>query len=189
MKKLSNSGKYLPFFGVTTLRFVKSVLCEKVEDHLRTSGLSEIFSPLPFESYHMTVFDLVVPKKAQTKEKFDCFLWDNSSVLRNISSVCDASEETRCSLVAIYWTNGTLGLEVSWSDDGLRDKISRASGVENKPYNFHITLGYRVRDGAPTQQQLRDLELLLNEVFPGGTAPLTKCFVCKFEDMTEFIKI
>lgn len=189
MRKISKQGAYLPFFGVTTIRFVKDSSSWKIREFLVRSGLNEIFSPLPSESYHMTVFDLVVPNNAQTKKKFGIFLKENSKTIKNISSVCDASLDTFCSLVAIYWTNGTLGLEVAWNDQGLRDKISEASGIQNKPYKFHITLAYRFRDGAPTQQQLEGLEILLNEIFPGGVVPLTKCFVCKFEDITKFIKI
>nr|WRK65171.1 2H phosphodiest domain containing protein [Marseillevirus futianmevirus] len=189
MKKISSSGKYLPFFGVTTLCFVQRASLERVEQCLVSCGLSRIFSPLPCESYHMTVFDLVVPEKAQTHKKFERFLLDNSPVLKNISLVCDGTKATFCSLVAVYWTNGTIGLEVSYNEEGLRDKISKASGIHNKPYKFHITLAYRIRDGAPSMEQLKALELCLNQVFPGGIVPLTQCFVCKFEDMTEFIKI
>lgn len=189
MAKISNSGQYLPFYGVTTLRFVESVLSERIEEFLFSSGFSEFFSPLPSDSYHMTVFDLVVPKRSQTKGKFKLFLRENSKILGNISSVCQKTSSSSCSLVAVYWTNGTLGLEVSWDDRGLREKISKASGIQNKNYKFHITLGYRFRDGAPTDEQLEKFGLLLKELFPGGDVPLSKCFVCKFEDMTKFIEI
>lgn len=55
--KINNNGEYLPFHGYTTVSMVVNDL-NIIEEFLKISPLSEYFSPLPSETYHMTVYNI-----------------------------------------------------------------------------------------------------------------------------------
>ena len=55
--KIMNNGEYRPFHGYTILAMVVNNL-KSVEEFLKSSPLSQYFSALPSESYHMTVYNI-----------------------------------------------------------------------------------------------------------------------------------
>ena len=188
MKKISKGGVYQPFYGVTVISKVLDKKKHLIEEKLWGSSLSTKFSPLPYESYHMTVFDLVVPENAQDDELFQVFLDKNSKVLNNISGECKKMHAFDALLRSIYWTQGTLGIELEPLFGGEeRERISKKAGMENKKYKFHMTLAYRFEDGAPSNEELTELAQVLMKVFPEGRMSLERPRVHKFTNMRQFI--
>lgn len=188
MRKISKRGVYQPFYGVTVLSKVLDKNIHFVEEYLWRSGISSKFSPLPYKSYHMTVFDLVVPENAQEEQLFQNFLDQNSKILNDISRECQTINAFEAKLKKIYWTNGTIGVELEPSiESEAREKISKKSGIRNKKYVFHMTLAYRFNEGAPTTDELKGLAKVLKKVFPFGKATFEKPKVYKFNSMREFI--
>lgn len=187
MKKISN-GVYQPFYGVTVISKVSDRNICSIEEHLWKSSLSSKFSPLPYESYHMTVFDLVVPENAQSDELFDSFLKCNAGILKEISRECKRIPPFEALLKNIYWTRGTIGIEVEpLFDPQIRERISRKSGIKNKKYVFHMTLAYRFVDGALSDEEIQSLAKIIRKVFPEGKMRLEAPDVYKFNNMREFI--
>ncbi|AQM73174.1 2H-phosphodiest domain-containing protein [Noumeavirus] len=187
MKKISN-GVYQPFYGVTVISKVLNRNICSVEEHLWKSSLSSKFSPLPYESYHMTVFDLVVPENAQSDELFESFLRCNTNILKEISRECQKIPPFEALLKNIYWTRGTIGIEVEpLFDAQIRERISKKAGIKNKNYVFHVTLAYRFVDGAPSDEEIQSLAKIIRKVFPEGKMQLEAPDVYKFNSMREFI--
>ncbi|AMQ10821.1 hypothetical protein [Brazilian marseillevirus] len=188
MQKISKGGVYQPFYGVTVISKVSNMNTCLIEEHLWNSSLSTKFSPLPYESYHMTVFDLVVPENAQNDELFQMFLEHNSKVLGDISKECEKMDSFDALLRRVYWTRGTIGIELEpLIGKDARERISRKAGMENKRYKFHMTLAYRFGDGAPTEEELVALSNILRKVFSDGRMSLERPDVHKFTSMREFI--
>lgn len=55
--KIMSDGKYRYFHGYTSVSMVSNNL-DCVEEFLKGSPLSEYFSPLPSDSYHMTIYNI-----------------------------------------------------------------------------------------------------------------------------------
>lgn len=189
-KKISKEGKYLSYFGVTVLCFVKNSRKREIFEFLSNSELSKIFSPLPCQSYHMTVFDLCVPKDAQTKDLFYEFLENYSQKAEMIKEAIKPFKKSVIKINSVYWGN-TLGLEVfvRKKTEKLRNVISKASGNENNFYKFHITLGYRYTDKNPNQEDIENLKSVCRRVFGDSTfVKISGPKLCKFSNMEKFIE-
>jgi len=57
-KKVNDDGSYRPFFGYTVVADLKDNLPSIEESILKSDVLKKYFSPLPTDSYHMTVFNI-----------------------------------------------------------------------------------------------------------------------------------
>ncbi|ALX27546.1 hypothetical protein GMAR_ORF172 [Golden Marseillevirus] len=189
MMKISQDGIYQPFYGVTVLSKNLDKETFLIEEEIWKSSLSSAFSPLPFESYHMTVFDLVVPENSQTKEKFGNFLSQNRVLLNKIAQECQKEREFVARLKRIYWTKGTLGIELEpCFDRRIRERISKRAGIkDNLGYTFHMTLAYRYKDRVLSEQEIESLKKVIRRVFPSGFAKFERPKLHMFESMREFI--
>lgn len=138
----------------------------------------------------MTAFDIMVPPNHQTTETFDAFLSKFSGAISMLKEVCSKCSDQSAVPVMIYY-RGTLGIELSMKGNQIRElrqEMSRVSGIENKPYKFHMTLGYKYSDKTIDPADMDKLRELCLEVFRDGILWLSEPKVCYFKSMKEFIE-
>lgn len=210
--KFDENGNALPFFGNTVIAHIAHTLlyprlCDFYTQLAQSALTNKLYSLLPPQSYHITLFDgackksdegwywpadLPISTSLQTCTEF---------MARKIKENTITSPELTFSVHAYKPLVNTLAIIVQPTGDTveqvqvLRDKLSSAMGIRRRnhqEYVYHITLGYLLRTPSPTEQQR--LSILLSQFISELTVEesmltLANAELCQYENITAFSPI
>ncbi|HBY9714987.1 TPA: DUF1868 domain-containing protein [Klebsiella aerogenes] len=207
--KFSRNGIALPFPGNTVLCHINETPLYRCLKQLyilmKESPLNEdLYTLLPTESYHITLFDAVCQKKD------GAWYWPAS--FQKYGTLDECTEYLREKLIS----SGTISPEKSFIITGIkdsrntialkaepeeccagnlirfRDRLAEVMEIrrdDHDSYAFHITLAYFLR--YPDENEMRHISQLLFS-FTGNLSEQEKCLklddaeFCRFCDMAEF---
>ncbi|CAH6419436.1 Hypothetical protein HVR_LOCUS629 [uncultured virus] len=203
-RKITSQGQYKPFTGITVISFIKDrskdPRWKEIFDLMQNSkNFLKYFTPLPLESYHMTLQDLVNEKFHNNREEFFRYLMLNFSNMEEIKmQIINGDFKIRFKAV---FTSSTFGIDVKVEPQQIieetRSNITQVMGTPHNPsYIFHITLAYRyenwgkyLNDTAARDEEKMITERITNifEKSPDIICESPK--LCYFTSMTEFIPL
>lgn len=196
-KKLNSEGKYLTFPGITVVSAIKEAdkpLWQLIYEALnKNKEFTDHFTPLPYESYHLTAINLYT-KDAIGSGKWRDFIISNSAFFQSLNGLL--AEKSFSPVVSIESINiaGALQIMVTLPEEQIKiiQEVAKTHHVEARiPAVFHITLAYQFK--YVEHEVLEKLELeLRQEIFSilkshEGELSLTPPGLCFFNNMTKFI--
>lgn len=197
MKKVNSNGRYLKFPGIT----VVASICQKDEmfwqEVFQLLNRSELllshYSPLPYESYHLTTLNLCVESDFEPGE------WPQylRSAGPNVYQPMCAYLQEHSFVPNIHFeyiqTRGAIQLVFSLPKEQhamILETGKRYGLVHQVPAAFHMTLAYQYRDVSPEDLQRIEAYLHqgLHELFKKRDSrfELNPPTLCYFLDMTAF---
>ena len=182
-----DNGQYADYPGITCISQVKyTEEYMVIENYIKNSLiLSDYYSPLPYDSYHMTISPIF--------NKIDCadfnLLLNIDKFLVDKYSDVDSFEVGK---KEIYYGN-TIGINVYVTDNKI---VSRIDETHHNIKNFfnkktpsalpHITFAYNYKNIPIAKYKDIDLELMrLNKLIPNNIA-LRPPRITWFKDMLKF---
>ena len=195
-KKLNSEGKYLTFPGITVVSAIKKTdkpLWQLIYEALKKNKeFTDHFTPLPYESYHLTAINLYT-KDAIGSRKWRGFIISNRAFFQSLNGLI--AEKSFTPVVSVESINiaGALQIMVTLPEEQIRiiQQVAKAHHVEARiPSAFHITLAYQFK--YVEQEVLEKLELeLRQEIFAilkshEGELSLTPPELCFFNNVTKF---
>lgn len=185
-RKINERGEYLPFYGYTTISMLDPRQnLQQIEKFIHNSSIGKYFSPLPSDTYHMTLFNIYslnskpiepVEKWLQEGGTLPKQNWLPFDVL-NVEHI-KASHEIRkvksrfkVQNLKLYCEN-TIGIHIQLGENDtalvseLRKKLASIYKHDDPHLRLHVTFGYRFKQ-FPTEEieknKLKnDLSLLMN---------------------------
>ena len=149
--KIDQNGEYLPFAGVTVISPVvqeNTTFWSELHNTLTSHPvLVKYFTPLPYESYHMTTNNLCVQA---SHDDWHAFIDRNLLFFKQLSAELIKNDEF-LPLVTItgITTEGAIQLSVNFSPPDQEDAIINLAKTYNYtsgiPSQFHITLAYQYK--------------------------------------------
>ncbi|RPH29327.1 DUF1868 domain-containing protein [Buttiauxella warmboldiae] len=210
--KFDENGNALPFVGNTVIVHITHTLlylrlCDFHARLAQSALTNNLYSLLPPQSYHITLFD------GACKKSEEGWYWPTNLPISASLQACTefmvskinenaiVSPELTFSVSAYKPVVNTLAIIVQPSGDTveqvqvLRDKLSSALGIRRRnhyEYVYHITLGYLLRTPSPTEQEM--LSTLLQQFISELTEEesilkLEKAELCQYESITAFSPI
>lgn len=196
--KINSLGKYGKFEGTTIICFLSKKDREKykkVHDFIKESKvIQKYYSPLPVDSYHMTILNIFTRKYTkdygQRLEKLKKMIGGINGILNQVQ-LCPRTAKTE------LYTRGTMGVRCELNNvvnehfiQPMRSGMAANIGVKyDQNFQFHMTLGYRyknviIEDKPAFLDEVTALNKLVNSI---GNVTFEKTQLCYFEDMTSFI--
>ncbi len=195
--KINSEGRYLPYPGVTVVAAIKEA--DKpfwqliYETITKNKEFTNYFSPLPYESYHLTTINLYT-KDATGSRKWREFIVSNRDFFLSIKDLLTKKSFTPIVLVESIQIAGALQIIVTLPEEQIKiiQQVAKAHHVEmGIPTVFHITLAYQFK--YVETQILEKLRLTLKEELfailkaQNSVLTLTPPELCFFNDMTKFV--
>ncbi|KTD74559.1 DUF1868 domain-containing protein [Legionella tucsonensis] len=150
-KKIDDQGNYLEFSGVTIIAHAGQInqkLWQNIYHYLKsTSVLYDYFSPLPYQSYHMTTCNLYTQK--EIPENWLSFISKKLTIFQSINKkLIELQFNPSVSIDAInYFSELKLILSIPPEQQTIIQQVAKEFDLENKiPNDFHITLAYGYRE-------------------------------------------
>jgi hypothetical protein len=154
VKKINDAGEYTRFPGVTVIAPVESVLgnendiWQKIFNSLRQSTLlTEYYSLLPYQSYHMTTCHLYT--ESGCKNDWNTFIRENSSLFQQMDLWLKANQFSPTTIITDSLAAGALQIILKLPDEQktLIEKFAKEFNIEGDvPSYFHITCAYGYKD-------------------------------------------
>ncbi len=197
--KLNKTGQYTPFPGVTII----SAIDPKQQDtwnrvHATLSACEPAlpyYSPLPFQSYHMTAINLFVEAQHPIKStsSWRGFLSRKRDFFRQLNDFCKQNQfDPKIEIIGIEVSASIrLNVFIPEQQRNLIYTFARRFNLTTRlPDSFHVTLAYNYRLCSESQQQ--DIQSQLNErllpIFGASDQlRLLSPALNYFKDMTEFV--
>lgn len=194
MDKIDSKGQYCHFPGTTVVSAIQAAdqdFWRRVHDRLKNSPtICKYYSPLPYESYHMTTAALDTKHMAKDKNWKE-FIDERTpfySELHNDLLADPIFPEVQFGLLS---EASGITLEVTLSTEQIAaiQKFAQKHGCEESvPHCFHITLAYQYQsfpaeDHLKIIQELRAVSQMLKQKKKIGLEPPKLCY---FQDMTCF---
>lgn len=210
--KFDENGNALPFFGNTVIAHISHTLlyprlCDFYTRLAQSALTNNLYSLLPPQSYHITLFDGAC-KKSEEGWYWPADLPISASLqtctefmARKIKENTITSPELTFSVNAYKPLVNTFAIIVQPTGDTveqvqvLRDNLSSAMGIRRRnhqEYVYHITLGYLLRTPSGAEQQLLAtlLEQFVSELSEEEKMiSLGKAELCQYENITAFSPI
>lgn len=193
--KITAKGSYSHFPGVTVIAKVQNKdldFCKKIYACLVESELiTQYYSPLPFESYHMTTNNLFTAKK-DGGDDWEAFINQNLTIFQRLHYYLKANAFNPQITITTTIVEGVIQLigelpkdqiviiNAFASEFDLRDRI---------PSVFHITLAYQYKN-IPIEALnaiKKQLTEKLKHILTSQPLQLNPPQLCYFNDMTAFI--
>ena len=147
--KINNCGEYRPFAGVTVISPVvqeNTTFWSELHTLVSNPVLVKYFTPLPYESYHMTTNNLYIKENCDNWHEFiDTHLVFFERFSDNLAKYSFQPQVT----ITGVTTDGAIQLSVHFCLPDQEDTIFRI-GEKHKceegiPSQFHITLAYQYK--------------------------------------------
>lgn len=208
--KINSVGVYQPFYGYTCISFLGAETLDaakKIENFIKTSSLKNCFSALPYETFHMTLFNIycmagdpippVVRWMQNESESIPEKLWLQEDVLKiqhiqASNSISKLSKHLKVKNIELYSKKG-LGVWVELQDDHkveteiLRRELSQIYEHDDKNLRFHITFAYKFQNCEKCDTFKRDLKKLKTMVGVLVGATLENHNIYLYNSMTNYI--
>ena len=194
MKKIDCTGKYLPFEGVSYICMAKaqSVLAD-VYERLGQTSFKHYYSPLPLNSYHMTLMNLEVKRDSTPTNEWlinrritytnsFLFLLQLNLPVQGIEvEITDLELTNRVAYLSVRVVNDNVFKLMS----EFREKTMEAFKINDRALKFHITLAYSYNevDLVKMHSELESLRIFVRE--KRVTLNIPKLYF--FENMTRFV--
>lgn len=213
--KVNTDGTWRKYYGWT-------VICPVIEDLIFLNNfitynniLSKYFSPLPYSSYHVTLYNIWSvnsPLLACHKEYINKFPEETQKVLLDSSrsnffnprdcmnnmfaelqSVCNTNwDSVKLTINKVIYTGNTITITFIETESiriiskCRKDLINKSKKNDNMRY-FHMTLAYKCKTTDYNDNTNIQYELdALNLILKNQQILIRKPCVCSFEDMTNF---
>lgn len=200
MQKIDGKGVFQYFPGLTVVSALYNrKYWKKVESFLRKSEyLSQIYSPLPASSYHVTLADVETQYELGEEKLLD---WidekTESNTWKRIEKILKTFDRSIPLSYGELYTESTIGITVDLGekDEMFTNARNSIFHILDKPkysYLFHITFGYMYKRIDKKHANGIKLELDQLEVILDGLGPKLKLHrpkLCIFEDMTKFTPV
>jgi len=160
--KIDAHGKYCKFPGVTIVSAIRSKdtkIWKELYDKLNQCELlKKHYSPLPFESYHMTTNDIYTQKRDGGSNWKD-FITKDMSRLQQLFKTLSEKKFNPEIVIDSVRVGGVIMLELKIKEEqeNIIRTISKEFDLERKiPPVFHITLGYSFNESSPeTEKEIK----------------------------------
>ncbi|AHG22608.1 hypothetical protein Z042_02385 [Chania multitudinisentens RB-25] len=207
--KFDEHGKALPFFGNTVICHINDAeiyprLCEFYAQLADIELVNSLYTLLPSQSYHITLFD------GACKKSEEGWYWPSELAIETPLTLCTdffamkIREHEITSPVLNFSVNtykpllNTLAITAQPTGETVgaipifRNRLADAVGIRRSNhdnYVYHITLGYFLR--APSQEEYSQLSALLEKFIQGLTdeerrVVLHQAELCQYDNITEF---
>mmetsp|Transcript_14311 Transcript_14311/g.21427 ORF Transcript_14311/g.21427 Transcript_14311/m.21427 type:complete len:215 (+) Transcript_14311:106-750(+) len=202
MAKVDTSGNYCRFEGFTIVSCVdRAVLSslQTVYDALAKSELiSNYYSPLPLDSYHMTTTMLHNKSNLNDSESWEEFVYKNMEFYQHLKASVDQQNikpvfSVKYILVSsAIFLMGTIDESHERSICELAEQYGLTSFLpffsNRKPREFHITLAYQYKSMSDsTSQNVKETILkAIGNALPSEHIHLDSPQLCYHNDMTGF---
>ena len=192
--KIDESGNFLKFQGITVVASANSKVNLNLWQHLHDS-LSSIpivtnhFSLLPIESYHMTTMS-VCSQKLLPDDQWVAFIDSRLDWFKKLQKrivECEFHPSVVLESIEACWTLRVI-LRLDEEQRRQVQDLAREFDLEFRlPASFHVTLGYQFAEpDAATQRELKSCLDRVFEGYRGRRMQLGAPHLCYFRDMTQF---
>jgi hypothetical protein len=186
MYKIDRRGNFLPYPGITVISKVDDCeVFEQIERILRDSeDLKESLSPLPKESYHVTICDIYSNYLSLEKILKNMDSW--ISLKKRLSNFEDIEWTMKMEYV---YNKDTFGIVVKIPPEliSLNNEINNFLGKPTK-YVPHLTLGYFYND-ILIDDDIKPIKEKIESIIVNKYVSLLPPKLCYFPDMTDFREI
>lgn len=205
-RKIDSNGAYLPFPGITVVcnasASAQAVLASLPGIVRAQPDLGRLMSPLPAESYHVTLLDVCCQYKLGLDDNaWQSFCagpqWKEAS-----SQAALADFVPRLKVAHVELGHGCLAVVLQPADPDtpshpnqvpLGCQLAKLLNVKLQKHPWHMTLAYCPQpdllaslDASAMESQRLAIEDELKKAFP-DEIPFGKAEVCRFADMTAFV--
>ncbi|VEB38492.1 Uncharacterized protein conserved in bacteria [Legionella sainthelensi] len=194
-EKLDSTGNYIEFPGVTIIAPIIKTAQEnnflpKIHQSLTSATLlTQYYTPLPFESYHMTTCNLYT-KNEHNLDWFK-FITDKLEFFQNLCIQLKAHEFTPEASIEAVQVGRALQLRLSLPENqkAMLRQLAQTLGIEEGlPSFFHITLAYcykNISDKKLHQEIIAAVEEIIAP-YINQKVKLNVPTLCHFESMLAF---
>ncbi|KTD63845.1 hypothetical protein Lsan_1278 [Legionella santicrucis] len=195
-EKIDSTGNYIEFPGVTIIAPIIKAAQEnnflhKIHQSLASSTLlTQYYTPLPDESYHMTTCNLYT-KNEHNLDWFK-FITDKLEFFQNLFTQLKAHEFTPEVSIEAVQVGRALQLRLSLpeSQKAMIRELAQTMGIEEGiPSFFHITLAYCYKNISDKKLH-QEITAAIEEIIAPYINQKIKLHVptlCYFESMQAFI--
>ena len=191
--KIDSQGKYCKFPGITIVSAFlpkDERLWKQVYDELdQCQLLKEYYSPLPFESYHMTTNDIYTEARDGGSD-WKGFITKDMERWQRLFKVLNEKAFNPEITIEDLVVQGVVLFELKLNEEqhSIIKSVAEEFNISHKiPPVFHITLGYKYKAAEETvmNEIKKQLESTLTCLGKKFTLDVPK--LCYFNDMTAFI--
>ena len=197
--KINVFGEYLKYHGMTVVSHVSRSHQDRFAKLLEEmkSKFGHIYSFLPAESMHMTVFNMFTQqvKSEYSKEEVEKYK-SKVEKAKKFGEQWTAEVKGRQKVTVKFGYYGsalgsTIGLRVipKWDVQRERTKLKSLTGLEDRSLDgvdcFHITLGYKFSQTQLSASALEEMEQLIKK-YNLNEIEMEEAEITEFFDMTRF---
>ncbi|HHF7373594.1 DUF1868 domain-containing protein [Legionella bozemanae] len=194
--KIDDQSNYLEFPGVTIIADAGQTnqkLWQDIYYFLKnTSVLCNYFSPLPYQSYHMTTCNLYTQQ--ETPENWLSFISKKLTIFQKMNKrLLELNFNISISVEAVnYFSELQLILSIPSEQQTIIQQFAEEFGLKNKiPTVFHITLAYGYRE-IEDEQVFKEIKNKMEELLKicqqyEQKIILSPPKLCFFRSMEQFI--
>ncbi len=197
--KINVFGEYLKYHGMTVVSHVSRSHQDRFANLLEEmkSKFGHIYSFLPAESMHMTVFNMFTQqvKSEYSKEEVEKYK-SKVEKAKKFGEQWTAEVKGRQKATVKFGYYGsalgsTIGLRVipKWDVQRERIKLKSLTGLEDRSLDgvdcFHITLGYKFSQTQLSASALEEMEQLIKK-YNLNEIEMEEAEITEFFDMTRF---
>lgn len=195
-KKIDEKGNYTVFPGITVIS--KTTDAENPlwyalhELLINDQDVVAHFSPLPYQSYHMTAIN-VCTKHDMSDNEWENFVMNKQLFFQSLNQALNESKFMPTLSIQSIRMIGALQLNVTLPEEQVNTikETAKTYGLEKQvPAYFHITLAYQFKHISPAL--IMKLQTALNHKISSIVAShaqqslLNPPQLCFFKDMTHF---
>lgn len=202
MEKVDSSGHFQRYEGVTTVMFVNDTAHHAVFQQaydLVYTLFGGIVSPLPVDSYHVTLSTVAVRAKAKSLQRYNALMSDNHARLEGVKWQLTNNAREAHHAVTFRVEGARLGsrgisLTLQPSSDldaaelrRLNALLERSLGrlYERQP-RWHMSVAYRHLGLSIEPAEFAPLQSSLMDIFRNVEVSVLPPVLCAFYDMRQF---
>lgn len=191
--KINNQGQYTIYPGITTIATIQKQdgkFWQEIHDMVNIPLISEYFSPLPYESYHMTTINLYTERDDGggdwiqfVSQKLAFFKALHADLAKNSFQPTIKLQSIKIADVL------QLCMEINENQKTRIETTAKTFELQAKiPKVFHITLAYQYKlTTLNHEEQIKHyLKEHLEQFFAERTTQLNSPSLTYFNDMTAF---
>lgn len=195
-EKIDKNGNYGHFPGVTVIAPIErepNSLWKELFDCLnRDNLLTQYYTPLPFESYHVTTMT-VCNERRDGGDNWQQYIRDKSLFFNGLFTTLSLNQnKTPMTIDSLTFTN-TIMICVLLSEEQQHSiqTVAEQYGLEKKiPPFFHVSLAYQFKTPSPSifEQLKNTFQAKFDDLIKlyGDEYVLKPAQLCSFEKLSEF---
>jgi Domain of unknown function (DUF1868) len=221
-KKLNEQGEYLPFYGYTSVSMLeaekKNTIALDIENFIKKSSICKYYSPLPHDTYHMTLFNIysMASKPIPSVQRWidveggtiPKTVWLSEDVLkiqhiRASDALRKLPRKLKISDLKFYYKKGGLGVWVTLDKEceeavvNLRKELAMIYEHEDEKLKLHVTFAYLFKPLPFNNPDLKKEEIELKRDLSKLNKmlnSLTQCFLYShniylYNSMTNYLPL